>query len=229
MPASRHDRPTRRPIPAAPPNLPSTAVARTSAKKNHISSPAIEPMLARRPASAKKMGRKNVIVICPSFSVISDTNSWSFGMTAPRMNAPNKACIPNHSVVQAAASTSRRISAVTSSDKTPRRFLRSTRNPSAGRTARTISTTNKAVPPIVTQTGNVFWPERTMAMTTARIHQAVTSSTAAHEMASAPIFVRNMSRSSRIRANTGKAVMLIAAHMNRVNAVSVTGGPDRRG
>ncbi len=60
-----------------------------------------------------------------------------------------------------------------------------------------------------------------MATTMASTHQAVTSSTAAHVMASAPILVLWRPVSVRMRASTGKAVMAIAAPMKRANPVKV--------
>ena len=60
----------------------------------------------------------------------------------------------------------------------------------------------------------------TTATTTASMHHAVASSTAAHAMASTPRGVRVRPRSSMMRANTGKAVILMALPMNSANAVN---------
>ena len=65
---------------------------------------------------------------------------------------------------------------------------------------------------------------RAMAMTTASMHQAVTSLTAAQVMAIAPTWVLWRFRSVRILARTGKAVTLMAAPMNRATDVIRTAG-----
>ena len=65
---------------------------------------------------------------------------------------------------------------------------------------------------------------RVTATTNARMHQAVTSSTAAQAMAIAPIRVRRRRRSVKMRARTGNAVMLIAAPMKRAKALKRTCG-----
>ena len=59
---------------------------------------------------------------------------------------------------------------------------------------------------------------RTMTTTAARMHHAVTSSIAAHAMASAPIGVRVRRRSVRIRARTGNAVS--ATRVNTASAAT---------
>ena len=65
-----------------------------------------------------------------------------------------------------------------------------------------------------------------MAITNARIAQAVASSTAAHAIAMVPSGVLAMPRSFRIRTSTGNAVMLMAIPMNNAKAVNgVTGEP----
>src|SRR5579871_3933123 len=56
-----------------------------------------------------------------------------------------------------------------------------------------------------------------------------TSSTAAQAMASDPSFEPSMSRSVRMRASTGKAVMLRAAPMKSAKPVKVTLSLDNRG
>jgi hypothetical protein len=69
--------------------------------------------------------------------------------------------------------------------------------------------------------------DRTIATTKARILQAVTSSTAAQVMAVLPSAVCVMPRSWRMRASTGKAVMLMEMPMNRANPVKVALLPAR--
>jgi hypothetical protein len=61
-----------------------------------------------------------------------------------------------------------------------------------------------------------------MATTIARMVHAVTSSTAAHVIAVLPSGVRVRPRSSRIRASTGKAMMLIAMPMKSANGTNGT-------
>ena len=58
-----------------------------------------------------------------------------------------------------------------------------------------------------------------MAITNASMHQAVTSSTAAQAIAVLPKRVFDKPRSSRIRANTGNAVMLMAIPMKSAKPV----------
>src|SRR5262245_171819 len=62
------------------------------------------------------------------------------------------------------------------------------------------------------------------ATTNARMHQAVTSSIDAQANAVEPSGVSAKPRSLRIRARTGKAVMLIAIPMNSANAVKEVPG-----
>ena len=56
------------------------------------------------------------------------------------------------------------------------------------------------------------------------MHHAVTSSTAAQVSAIEPSEVCDMRRSSKIRASTGNAVMLIATPMNNANALNEVPG-----
>ena len=67
------------------------------------------------------------------------------------------------------------------------------------------------------------------ATTKASKHQAVTSSTAAQVMATAPTRVPSRRRSLRMRANTGNAVMLMATPRKSVNARNGTFGSDSSG
>ena len=70
---------------------------------------------------------------------------------------------------------------------------------------------------------------RATTITTARMHQAVTSSTAAAAIVTEPRRVRSMPRSVSIRASTGKAVTLIAAPRNSAKAVKLTPSSESRG
>ena len=67
-------------------------------------------------------------------------------------------------------------------------------------------------------------PAVTTATTNASSVQAVTSSTAAQVRAVEPIGVFVKPRSSRMRASTGNAVMLMAIPMKRLNAWNGTPG-----
>ena len=67
-------------------------------------------------------------------------------------------------------------------------------------------------------------PAVVIATTKARMLHAVTSSTAAHVMAVVPSGVCVRWRSSRMRARTGNAVMLIAIPQNSANAWNGTPG-----
>jgi hypothetical protein len=68
---------------------------------------------------------------------------------------------------------------------------------------------------------------RTMDTTKASRHHAVTSSTAAQVMLMTPTFDWSSPRSLRMRASTGKAVMLIATPMKSTNDRKGTSGDDR--
>jgi hypothetical protein len=65
--------------------------------------------------------------------------------------------------------------------------------------------------------------------TKASRHHAVTSSVAAQLSAITPNSVRRIPRSSRMRANTGKAVMAMATPMKSAKLVKGTSLVDRRG
>src|ERR1041384_4586222 len=97
-----------------------------------------------------------------------------------------------------------------------------------GRTTKIIAAANSNVKTIVVN--ETAMPLAcTSAITSARMHQAVTSSTAAQVSAIDPSGVWDKARSSSIRASTGKAVMLIATPMNNANAVNeVPGGASSR-
>ena len=81
----------------------------------------------------------------------------------------------------------------------------------------------------MTGIGTVASAVRTTTITTARIHQAVTSSTAAAAIVTDPRCVFSIPRSVSIRASTGKAVTLMAAPRKSANAVKLTLSSERRG
>jgi hypothetical protein len=72
-------------------------------------------------------------------------------------------------------------------------------------------------------------PARTSITTNARMHHAVTSSTAAQAITVLPRRVCVRRRSARMRASTGKAVMLIAVPRKRAKSRKATPGSDTRG
>ncbi len=99
---------------------------------------------------------------------------------------------------------------------------------SCGRITKIIAAANTSVKPTVIP-DDAIPVDFTSAITRARMHQAVTSSTAAQVIAIDPSVVCVSPRSSRIRASTGKAVMLIATPMNNANAWNdVPAGPSSR-
>ena len=77
--------------------------------------------------------------------------------------------------------------------------------------------------------GTVASEVRATTITTARMHQAVTSSTAAAAMVTDPRWVFRIPRSVSMRASTGKAVTLMAAPRKSANAVKPTLSSERRG
>ena len=81
----------------------------------------------------------------------------------------------------------------------------------------------------MTHSGTCASLARTMAMTTAKMAQAVTSSMAAQAMVTAPTRVRSRFCSVRMRASTGKAVTLMAAPRNSEKPVKPTLASESRG
>ncbi len=76
---------------------------------------------------------------------------------------------------------------------------------------------------VLTTSPNV--PEAAIVMASAIRNHAVTSSTAAHAIASEPIGRLIIRRSARILASTGNAVIDIDTPMNRANATNFLSGP----
>ena len=130
--------------------------------------------------------------------------------------------MPISSVTAADARVSSRTIASTAGPLPPWRWSASSRRRN-GRTARNISPTYAAASPAVTSPGTNP-SARPMATTNASMHQAVTSSTAAQVMATAPTLVLCSCRSVRMRASTGKAVTLMDAPMNRATGVKAICG-----
>ena len=92
-----------------------------------------------------------------------------------------------------------------------------------------LAPTETTEPASVTHSGTCASLARTMAMTTAKMAQAVTSSMAAQAMVTAPTRVRSRFCSVRMRASTGKAVTLMAAPRNSEKPVKPTLASESRG
>ena len=133
-------------------------------------------------------------------------------MIAPNMNPPKMAWMPIVSVANALASTSRNTIATRFWESRPVRSTMALSRLSSGRTrtsmAATYARTRTRVRPAPPRSALP-----TTATTKASRHHAVTSSTAAHTIVTAPTFVFSRSRSVRMRARTGKAVIDIEAPM----------------
>ena len=84
--ASRQEKRTARALIIAPPNLPTIATMMTSAQQSHSVGVVSMPMFIRSPVTAKKSGRK--IMLMPR---ICSASFSFFGMIAPARNAPNSA------------------------------------------------------------------------------------------------------------------------------------------
>src|SRR5688572_18488386 len=128
--------------------------------------------------------------------------------------------MPIASVVYADASTSRKMTATTFWLSRPWRSYTSSSRRRNGRIRKNMTITYATERAAVVSAD--FIPvARAIPTTNASMHQAVTSSTAAQVIVTAPTFVLCRLRSVRIRARTGNAVMLIAAPMNSATDVNV--------
>jgi hypothetical protein len=142
------------------------------------------------------------------------------GITVPSRKPPNNAWIPIASVTVLDTRSSAIDPAITSGDNevAPRGPSRA----SSGRTARTMSAVYASAIAVVARPDarpSAF----TIATTIASTLHALTSSIAAEASAITPTGVLSRCRSPRIRASTGKAVMLMDTPRNRAN--DVTGVP----
>ncbi len=224
--ASRQRRPVARAASALPPNLPRHAAAMTIAHIPHACAESRRPVCVRRPLYAKNSGNSSTTTRSSSLSARSCAKPFAFGVMAPKRNAPNSAWMPISSVIQLDASRSTMVSATRFWLSPSLLALRAARRSTSGRTRRTTKTTYASARSVV-RTPSIMVAARTSDTTHARMHHAVTSSTAAQVIARAPMRVRRRRRSTRMRARTGNAVMLIAAPMNSAKEKSGTPGGAR--
>ena len=201
-----------------PPILPTMAMATISPANAHICAPETSPIWVESPTTAKKTGSRNRTVRSSSRSLMWATMVRDRGRIAPNMKAPKMAWIPMASVAHADRNRPTMSADMTAGPSRSRRSCTARTRAASGRTTMTITVTNAIASTTVT-IASVTPAEFTMATTTARMHQAVTSSTAAQVIASAPILVRWSPVSVRMRARTGKAVIAIDAPMKRANPV----------
>ena len=186
------------------------------------------PISVRSPLYAKKSGSRSTTTRSSSLSARICANRSSFGTTAPKMKAPKSAWMPIHSVAQLESRTSMSVTATTFWFSPSRFALRLAKRRTNGRTTASIAAMYASVSSVV-DTAPARLVTRTIDTTNARMHHAVTSSTAAHVIAMAPSFVLSRRRSTRMRASTGNAVMLIAAPMKSVNELNGTDAGASRG
>ena len=159
------------------------------------------------------------------------------GTMAPATKAPNSACTPSFSVISANTSAPTTATLTTGAPTNSVVGLLARSNVTsaernhlarAGRNTSAAANTNALVKPSVI--ANVVHPEPlapcivalATASTAARMHHAVASSIAAAAIAMEPTRDVSRLRSSRIRASTGNAVMLMAAPMNKANGRKAT-------
>ena len=197
-PASRHDRPV-----SARGQRRSRRTCRRRRRAMHqpgdsptVSTPLSSPMLVRSPVKAKKSGSRNTTVKSSSFSRQRRGRTRArCGSIAPKRNAPNSAWMPSHSVSDGARRREQQTitTAMMSCEDRPRVAPRGdpAARGAAGRPKSMHAARRRRVPPIVTAQRQVASRRaRTIATTNARMHHAVTSSTAAHASATAPTRVR---------------------------------------
>ena len=122
--------------------------------------------------------------------------------------------MPIASVMNALASTSRNTMATRFWESRPLRSTMAENRRSTGRTTTSMTATYPTTSATVRPAAPRF-AAPTAATTKASRHHAVASSTAAQTIVTAPTFVFSRSRSMRMRARTGKAVIDIDAPMKR--------------
>ncbi len=136
----------------------------------------------------------------------------SRGMIAPNRNAPKIWWMPIRSVMYADRNRPTRTTASNSGERPSRRYQTPSRV-SCGLTTRIMSAANATASRMIRGKSRALLASTT-ATAIASSDQASTSSTAAQARASAPIDVRYMPRSLRMRARTGNAVTDIDAPRN---------------
>ena len=218
----------RRAATVLPPNFPTHATPMTRLHIHHALAESSKPTWVRRPLKAKNSGNRNTTTRSSSLSASSCANPFAFGMMQPIRNAPNSAWMPMASVVRLESRSSTSVTA-TRFWLSPSLFaLRPASRWRNGRTSATMTQMYSSASTVV-RAASPRLPARAIETTNARMHHAVTSSTAAQVIVTAPTFECSRRRSTRMRASTGNAVMLIAAPMNSVKEVKGTVGAERRG
>ena len=220
--ASFHLIPVNRADIAVPPSLPAVARPMMAKQTNQLVTSFNRPTRVRNPLKAKNNGSRNRELKFPNRSKTYSRKPLRRGITTPARNAPNKACMPIASVASADAVMKIRTAVSVARPGSPS-FVRSVPNQpgSCGRRTHTMIATNK------TRRARHAAVEakplaRATATTNARIAHAVASLTAAQPMAVIPRKLLVMRRSSRMRASTGKAVMLNAIPMNSPKGTNET-------
>ena len=162
------------------------------------------------------MGNSNTDVKSSNFTVTGELNLISEGMINPAIKAPNTACTPNTSVVIEDISTIATIKVIPKTSDLDLLNNRPLYLYKSGFTTYSIITINKTTSSS-DKTDVVTEVDFAIAITRAKIDHAVTSSMAAAAMLIIPILVAVRFFSFIIRANTGKAVMLMATPINKAN------------
>ena len=167
----------------------------------------------------KKTGSSNSTLTLSRRSRISWVRSAlsSFGMITPNRKAPNSAWMPIRHVRYDESSMPTSTIESTPGVSRPAWWNWSRSRVSRGRTTRNMTDTKTTEKNRIRGRSSKL-PASTMATTTASSDQATTSSTAAQASARAPISVRCIPRSVRMRASTGKAVTDIDAPTKSANA-----------
>jgi hypothetical protein len=110
--ASRHDRPTQRPAATLPPNLPSVAVRMITRHTSQSAGDETSPTEVRMPVKAKKTGRSSTTTMSPRLARSCSESRASWGISAPKKNAPKSAWMPIDSVAKAESRSSTKVPAI---------------------------------------------------------------------------------------------------------------------
>src|ERR1019366_10287797 len=151
------------------------------------------------------------------------------GIATPAKKEPKRAWMPIISVTKAQAKRKTTTAAMTPlPGAADSRAAWPSQRGTRGFIQKSITATNSRTRTMV-RTAGAKPPALTMATTKASTVQAVTSSVAAHARAVLPKAVLVKPRSSRMRARTGKAVMLIEMPIKSAKARKVVPGTARLG
>eukprot|EP00906_Rhabdomonas_costata_P030237 RCo042720 len=172
------------------------------------------PTFVLMPETAKYVGSQRCTIKSSSLSVRAWVKPSSLGRMIPATKPPNMAWMPIISVniAEPRASSSTPSTAEAAIGSWLPDFMIAHR--AMGRTNKNIISTNTAASNSVYKAMSGVPPELISATVSARRTQAVTSSTAAADIVICPTGVWINFRSVKIRASTGKAVMLIATPKN---------------